>query len=132
MGMVSRPLSLLLLIGLLAACGGRAGSPAAPTAPAAPVASAAPAAVGAPPTEGAVSPALQALIDGARREGSLSFTWGVTTTGSPEDMAKLAAGFNRTYGLNLDVRFTPGPAMPEMGSKITQEYQAGRAASSDV
>jgi ABC-type Fe3+ transport system substrate-binding protein len=32
----------------------------------------------------------------------------------------------------VDVRFTPGPAMPEVASKVVQEYQAGRPASTDI
>jgi iron(III) transport system substrate-binding protein len=44
----------------------------------------------------------------------------------------LAAQFNSRYGLNVNVQFTPGPAMPEVANRIVQEYQAGRRASVDV
>jgi ABC-type Fe3+ transport system substrate-binding protein len=85
----------------------------------------------APPGGTEVAP-LQALIDGARQEGQLSLVWGEGTLGGSEGVARLVEGFNRTYGLTLDVRFTPGPSMPNMAAKIAEEYQAARTATTDV
>jgi ABC-type Fe3+ transport system substrate-binding protein len=110
---------------LLAGCAPAATSPARP--PAAP----APAATGAAASP-AAAPALAALVEAARREGSLSFIWGEGTMGGSEGTRRLAEGFNRHYGLNLDVKFTPGPSMPSMAARTAQEYQAGRPASSDL
>jgi ABC-type Fe3+ transport system substrate-binding protein len=45
---------------------------------------------------------------------------------------RLADGFNRHYGLNLRVEYTPGPDHAQMSARIAQEYQAGRPASSDI
>jgi iron(III) transport system substrate-binding protein len=90
-----------------------------------------PSAAPAPPG-GATAAPLQALIDGARQEGQLSFVWGEGTLGGSEGVGRLAAGFNREYGLNLSVRFTPGPSMNSMGVKAVEEYQARRVASSDI
>jgi iron(III) transport system substrate-binding protein len=114
---------------ILTACGsptGGAGAPAASggSAPRA----AAPAAEPAAPT----SPALQELIDGARREGQLTLIWGENTAGGEAGARRWAEGFNRVYGLNVDVRFTPGPSMPEVAAKVAQENAAGRPASTDV
>jgi ABC-type Fe3+ transport system substrate-binding protein len=107
------------------ACGPRASS----GAPAAGPASApAPASVAAP----AASPALQEIVEGARREGQLSLVWGETTAGGIDGIPRLAEGFNRRFGLNVDVRFTPGPSMPNMSAKIADEYRAGRPATSDI
>src|SRR5207248_10535509 len=66
----------------------------------------------------ASSAALQRLVDGARQEGSLSFAWGQGTLGGTEGIRRLAEGFNKAYGLNLDVKFTPGPNMAEMAPRI--------------
>jgi ABC-type Fe3+ transport system substrate-binding protein len=74
----------------------------------------------------------QALVEAARREGQLTFVWGASTMGGPDGLRRLADGFNKRYGLQLDVQFTPGPSMPEMAQRIAQEYQAGRPASSDL
>jgi ABC-type Fe3+ transport system substrate-binding protein len=133
----------------LAACGPGAGSsapaasgsrpaPAAPSGagPASGGATAAQPGAAAPAQPGAAaparSPALQALVDGARQEGSLSFVWGAGTVGGTDGIRQLAEGLNRHYGLNLNVRFTPGPSMPAMAARVSEEYQAGRPATTDV
>jgi iron(III) transport system substrate-binding protein len=123
----ARILAGALLFGALAACAppaSRVPAPAAP-APAAPVA--APPVAAAPPA----SPALQTLIDGARKEGSLSLVWG-TTLGGSEGVRRHAAAFNRLYGLDLEVRFTPGPSMTQSALRLVQEQETGRTASTDI
>jgi ABC-type Fe3+ transport system substrate-binding protein len=93
---------------------------------------AAPAPQAAASATSAASPELQALVDGARQEGSLSLVWGEGTVGGTQGTRRLAERFNQHYGLNLDVRFTPGPNMPNMAAKVAEEYAAGRPASSDL
>ena len=102
-----------------AACAPAAPSPAAP-------AENAGAGAAAPPSS------LQALIDAARREGQLTFIWGEGTLGGTEGVRRLAEGFNRYYGLNLNVQFTPGPSMPQMAARVAQEVSAGRPTSTDL
>jgi iron(III) transport system substrate-binding protein len=75
---------------------------------------------------------LQSLIDAARQEGQLSLIWGEGTMGGSDGVRKLAEGFNRAYGLNLQVQYTPGPSMSEMLTKTTQEFQSNRRSSTDV
>ncbi|HZR98893.1 MAG TPA: ABC transporter substrate-binding protein [Chloroflexota bacterium] len=121
------------LLVLAGACGPAAGAPAGVRggeAGGAAGAASAPAG-GAAPASAAPS-GLQALVEGARKEGALSFVWGEGTVGGSDGVRRLAEGFNRYYGLNLDVRFTPGPSMAEMAPKVVQEYQAGRPASTDI
>jgi iron(III) transport system substrate-binding protein len=137
----------LALVGSLLACAptaaptgsaARSGAPsgAAPSAPgtgaAGSSATAATAAQAGAAAATTVSPALQAVIDGARKEGSLSFIWGEGTFGGTDGVREIAAGLNARYGLNLDVRFTPGPAMPTVAARVLEEYQAGRPASTDL
>ncbi|HZS00908.1 MAG TPA: ABC transporter substrate-binding protein [Chloroflexota bacterium] len=126
--------SLIGSLVVLAACGAPASGPAAPArssaeAPAANTGAAGGAGASAAPT--AAGP-LQALIDGARQEGQLTLIWGENTAGGEVGARRWAEGFNRAYGLNVDVRFTPGPSMPEVAAKVAQEAAAGRAASTDV
>ncbi len=80
----------------------------------------------------AASPALQAVVDGARREGSLSLVWGEGTLEGAEGAGRVAQALNQQYGVSLDVRFTPGPSMSTMMGRVAQEYHAGRPAVSDV
>jgi iron(III) transport system substrate-binding protein len=72
------------------------------------------------------------VIDAARQEGQLNLVWSDNSFGGAEGARRWADGLNRAYGLNLDVRYTPGPAPNEVASRIAQEYQTGRPASSDV
>ncbi|HEY7064731.1 MAG TPA: ABC transporter substrate-binding protein [Chloroflexota bacterium] len=109
-----------------AAC---AASPAAgPPPSAAPPAASAPAA----PTAPGQGDALQALVEAARKEGQLTLVWGGGTMGGSEGVRRLAAGFNKHYGLDLNVQFTPGDSMPQMVARVGQEAQAGRPASTDL
>ncbi|HEY7062338.1 MAG TPA: ABC transporter substrate-binding protein [Chloroflexota bacterium] len=117
-------LASIVVAGLLGLAGLAACAPA-PTTPAA------------SPTASASAPAapgdeLQTLIDGARQEGQLVLVWSENTAGGSEGIRRWTEGFNRLYGLNLTVQFTPGPSMPEVAAKVSQEYQAGRPATSDI
>src|SRR5262249_48246598 len=73
-----------------------------------------------------------AMVDAARKEGQLALIWGDGTMGGSEGIRRLADGFNRHYGLNLNVQFTPGPSMPQMVARVGQEVQAGRPTSTDL
>ncbi|HLH22120.1 MAG TPA: ABC transporter substrate-binding protein [Chloroflexota bacterium] len=114
------------LIGNLASAlllGGVACAPAGPAPAAVP-----PAAAAAP----APSDAVQPLVDAARQEGELLLVWGENTMSGSEGAQRLAAAFNARYGLSLSVQFTPGPPMPEVATRLIQEYKAQRRASTDV
>ncbi|HEX3974223.1 MAG TPA: extracellular solute-binding protein, partial [Stellaceae bacterium] len=76
------------------------------------------------------NPKLKAIIDAARQEGQLSIVTGEGTLGNP--LTSLIDGFNKYYGFNLDVRFTPGPPMPNVVAQVVQQYQAHHAAVTDV
>ena len=107
---------------LLSACGGTSAPAASPASSAG--SSAKPAA--------SAAAGLQAVIDGAKKEGQLNLQWGEGTEGGSKGIEELAAGFNKMYGLNVKVQFTPGPSMPDMGSKMIQEVQTNRPATSDL
>ncbi|HEY7065866.1 MAG TPA: ABC transporter substrate-binding protein [Chloroflexota bacterium] len=95
---------------------------------------AAPTAPLAAPPASSVAPAdpLQALVAGARQEGCLDLVWTPSVGGRTGGIERWADGFNRLYGLSTRVQYTAGPSMPEMGVKLTQEYQASRPATSDL
>ncbi len=83
------------------------------------------------PAASATAP-LQAVVEDARKEGALTLVWGEGSVGGTEGVRRLAEGFNRYYGLNLTVSFTPGPSMGNIVTRVMQEHQAARAATSDV
>jgi len=72
------------------------------------------------------------LIEGAKKEGQLILSWGTGTMGGIEGAATLEKAFNKTYGLNLQFKYTPGPAMPQFASRIIQEAKAGQPSSTDL
>lgn len=109
---------------LLAACGGAAPAGSAPAAPT----SASPAAASGP----AANSELQTIVDGAKKEGQLTLTYGGSTFGGNDGIKELAAGFNKAYGLTTQVQYTTGDSMPAMDVKVTQEFQAKKPASTDV
>src|SRR5262249_33557245 len=113
-----------------------AGAPAASTPSPQPQAAAqgAPAQPAAAAPAGATAPSgtLQTLTEGARHEGQLDLIWGESSIGGTAGVRRLADGFNRAYGLNVNVQFTLGPSMPEMAIKLLQEYNANRRASTDL
>jgi len=82
--------------------------------------------------QAASSDPLQQVIEAARSEGELLLVWSESTLNGTEGARRMAAQFNNRYGLNTNIQFTPGPAMPEVANKIIQEYQAGRRATVDV
>ena len=75
---------------------------------------------------------LPTLVVAARREGQLNLVWSENTFGGAEGARRFSDGFNKLYGLDVQFRFTPGPAPNEIASRAVQEYQSGRSASTDV
>jgi ABC-type Fe3+ transport system substrate-binding protein len=95
----------------------------------------------APPAGGSAAPAgssaapggaLAEMVEAARREGQLNLVYSQNTTGGAEAVRRWTDGFNRHYGLALNVQFTPGPDMPQMASRLAQQVQAGRTTDTDV
>src|SRR5262249_60148200 len=71
-------------------------------------------------------------IGGAKKEGSLVLSWGTGKMGGIEGVRAMEKAFAKTYGINLQFKFSPGPAMPQFASRIIQEARAGQPASSDL
>jgi len=84
------------------------------------------------PSASGFAQTLAQLVDGAKKEGQLILSWGTGTMGGIEGAATMEKAFNKTYGVNLQFKFTPGPAMPQFASRIIQEAKAGQPSSSDL
>ena len=79
-----------------------------------------------------ISPALQKVIDGAKKEGVLKIQWTAGRLGGDAGVRKMVAAMNKRYGTDLKLRFTPGPSFPRMTAKLLQEHAAGQPSSSDI
>ncbi|HLH24261.1 MAG TPA: ABC transporter substrate-binding protein [Chloroflexota bacterium] len=94
-----------------------------------PAGGAAPAPAAGTPAQ-AAAPELQALTQAARQEGQLTLV--MSGLDQQDELQRLTDGYNRAYGLDAKVQFTPNPNMPEIANKLVQEYHAGRPASTDL
>src|SRR6266567_3486000 len=118
-------LALAPFLALLSACGGPAAPSAAPpassAAPAAkPAASAAATASGKPAANG--KQLLEELVAKAKQEGSLSAS---VRQGLGAISPAIAAGFNKRFGLNLDVKLDDRVTEYELFAKTRAAVQAG-------
>ncbi len=77
---------------------------------------------------------VQRLLTAAKEKGetALNVSWGAQSMGGSKGAKRFEALFNRMYGTNIKVNFTPGPSMPRLVGKVTQEAAAGNRASTDV
>lgn len=88
---------------------------------------------GAAPAETiAISPALQKVIDGAKREGALSLSFGANILGGADGARVGTAGIKEMFGVAVDVTYYPGPSFAPMASRLYTEMLANQAASTDV
>jgi iron(III) transport system substrate-binding protein len=128
-----RPLALFSALALvLVACQPAARSQPTGSAPAA----AAPASTVAAPSAPASghSAEVERLLAAARDNGEpeLNLFWSETSFGGTEGARQMGALFNRLYGTDVKVNFTPGPPMPDVAARISQELAAGHRAASDI
>jgi ABC-type Fe3+ transport system substrate-binding protein len=81
-----------------------------------------------------LSPEVRRLIQAARDNGEteLNLSWGSTSMGGSDAVKRYETLMNQMYGTNIRITLIPGPSMPDMAAKITQEHVAGQKASSDV
>lgn len=88
----------------------------------------------APTASGQHSAEVKRLIAAAREKGEreLDLSWSDESFSGPEGARMFGELFNRMYGMNIKVNFTPGPSMTQVAGKISQEVAAGRPASTDI
>ncbi|MGH7088176.1 MAG: extracellular solute-binding protein [Stellaceae bacterium] len=77
------------------------------------------------------NPALDKLVKEAAVEGTLNVVW-AEEFDAPNGIRKFQDALNRRYGLHVAINFTPGASMPQVGSRILLEEQAGRKSSTDL
>jgi ABC-type Fe3+ transport system substrate-binding protein len=78
------------------------------------------------------TPQLEALIKAAEAEGTINVVWGGFSLGAAKGAAVLEAALNREFNTHVTIKYTPGPAMPQMATRIVQEVKAGQKPSSDL
>jgi ABC-type Fe3+ transport system substrate-binding protein len=76
--------------------------------------------------------ALAKLIAAAKAEKDFTLLGGGGTWGDADAQKMLENGFNKKFGLNVRIKFIPGPAMPDLARRIADEYKAGQKSASDM
>src|SRR5262245_16837276 len=73
------------------------------------------------------------IISNAKKEGDeMVFVAGAQTFGGRKGLAELEAGFNKRYGLKVQVNFAAGPDMNARAARLITEVKAGRKSSTDL
>ncbi|MBV9101368.1 MAG: extracellular solute-binding protein [Candidatus Dormibacteraeota bacterium] len=78
----------------------------------------------------ALTPYLRQLVAQAQKEGELDLIYASGDT--TDEINAWRDGFNRYYGLSLNIVPDASPLMPANATRVLQEYQAHRPASTDV
>jgi len=77
------------------------------------------------------NPALAELVEKAAADGTLNVIW-AEEFGAATGAKLIQNAVNKAYGIDITINYTPGPSMPQVGSRILLEEQAGRKASTDL
>lgn len=75
---------------------------------------------------------MKALAAAADKEGAIVLTWSSDTLGGAEGAQKFEAAINKAYGTHLHISWTPGPAMPVVGSQIATTHANNLPSPTDV
>lgn len=75
---------------------------------------------------------LEQLVTAVKKDPELNFVAGPTTFGGKKAWVELESAFNKKFGLNARIRFTTGPEMPALASRIISELKSGGQSSTDI
>lgn len=76
--------------------------------------------------------AMKALASAADKEGELLLTWSSDSLGGADGASRFEAAINKAYGTHLHIKWTPGPAMPNVGNQIAMAHSNNLASPTDV
>ena len=79
-----------------------------------------------------MTPALEKLIAAAKAEGKLEILSGGQVNGGGTAVATVKRDIKKLFGVDVKIRYTPGPPMGPTGNKIRTEFRAGAKSSTDV
>lgn len=79
-----------------------------------------------------ISPALKKLAAAADKEGELLVMWGASTLGGPKGAKVFQDRINKRFGINLKIKWAPGPSMPRMGNRVAMSLGNGLKSPTDV
>lgn len=75
---------------------------------------------------------LQKIIDAAKKEGQIDIFAAESPSGGAEGARRVQAGIKKMFGVDIPVKWTPGPPYAQIASKLMTELQAKQPSSTDV
>lgn len=84
------------------------------------------------PTTTRSGPQLTAMVVAARAELELTLSWAPSFFDVPQEQRRLTDGFNKQYGLGLNVTSKSGPSMGDSAARAIDEFRRGVKSSSDI
>ena len=79
-----------------------------------------------------MNPELAKVIEGAKKEGKLVLRSATSVNGGAESLKVAEAGIKKMFGVDIDIRWVPGPPFAPLAAALYQEKQAGQPASGEV
>jgi ABC-type Fe3+ transport system substrate-binding protein len=79
-----------------------------------------------------VPPELVKVIEAAKAEKQLDLANGGEVLGGTTMAERIESGMEKMFGIELEMRVTPGGPMGVVGNKIATEFRAGQPSSTDV
>jgi ABC-type Fe3+ transport system substrate-binding protein len=79
-----------------------------------------------------IPPELANVIEGAKKEGKLVLSTSASMLNASQGVQTAVAGFNKMWGTNIEVTWSPGPHPAQIGGKLLAERQANQQAFSDA
>jgi ABC-type Fe3+ transport system substrate-binding protein len=77
-------------------------------------------------------PELAKVIEGAKKEGKLVLSTSASMLNAGPGIKTAVDGFNKMYGTNVEVTWSPGPHPAQIGGKLLAERQANQEAFTDA
>lgn len=78
------------------------------------------------------SPELQKVIAEAKKSDTLVVSYGTNSIGGAKGAQIIERQMNKMFGTNIDIRYTPGPAMARVANQIMTEFKANQPAFTNV
>lgn len=75
---------------------------------------------------------LAQLLAAAKRERELHLMAGGGVWREAQGVRALGQAFNKKYGLNVEIKWVPGPSYPALANRIVEELKAGMKATTDL
>jgi len=79
-----------------------------------------------------LTPALKAVIEAAKTEGSLNLSYPQSVVGGTSGVRQIETQMNATFGTNIRINFAPAQSLERQAQQLILEHSAGQKAHTDA